>query len=146
MKNPASVLLDGARSGIYSAPAASAGLEQSARENGFAWFELDLSGVAAKTALLVRCQTVFALPSAFGHNWDALADSLEDLSWHPARGYLVLVTNGGEVALNSPQDLAAALEIFAAAARYWMTKGRLFMVLLDAQTRGGRTLKSLSLE
>ena len=142
MKDIASFLLDAAHSGVYAAPASVSVLKQGARAGELVWFDLDLAGVTGKAAFLARCQTVFGLPPSFGHNWDALADSIEDLSSQPARGYLVHISNGREFARQA-QDIDAALEIFAAATTYWMSKGRLFMVLLDAETRGRRTLKTL---
>ena len=132
-----------ARSGIYAAPESSASLRRSAHASGLAWFDLDLAGVDTKAALLVRCQTVFGLPPGFGHNWDALADSLGDFSWQPARGYIVAVTHGATLAQHAAPEFAAALEIFAAAATYWASQGRVFIVLLDGPTRGGRAYASL---
>jgi hypothetical protein len=143
MKDIARFLLDAAHSGVYAAPASVAALRQGARASGLAWFDLDLAGVAGKTALLASCQTVFSLPPSFGHNWDALADYLEDFSWQPARGYVVFARNGGEIARNSPKDFDTALEILAAAATYWLAKGKLFMALIDDETRGKRALKAL---
>ena len=143
MKDIPRFLLDAAHSGVYAAPASTDVLRPGARASGFAWFDLDLAGVASKAGLLARCQAVFSLPPSFGHNWDALADYLEDLSWRPARGYVVVLTNAQEIARDAPRDLAAALEIFAAAATYWLVKDKLFMVLVDAGTRGGHALKTL---
>jgi Barstar (barnase inhibitor) len=143
MKDPARFPLDPAHSGVYAVPAPAAALRQGASASGLAWFDLDLAGVAAKAGLLARCHRVFGLPPSFGHNWDALTDCLEDFSWQPARGYVVYVSNGGEIARRSPQDFDAALEIFAAAATYWMVKGKLFVVLLDDATRGERVFKAL---
>ena len=144
MKDIPRFLLDAAHSGVYAAPASTDVLRPGARASGLEWFDLDLAGVASKSGLLARCQTVFGLPPSFGHNWDALADYLEDLSWRPARGYVVVLTNGQEIARDAPRDLAMALEIFAAAATYWLMKDKLFMVLVDAATRGGHALKTLS--
>lgn len=143
MKDIARFLLDAAHSGVYAAPASTEVLRPGARASGLAWFDLDLAGAVSKAGLLARCQTVFSLPPSFGHNWDALADYLEDLSWRPARGYVVLMTNGQECAREAPKELAAALEILAAAATYWMVKDKLFMVLVDAGTRAGHPLKAL---
>ena len=142
MKDIARFLLDAANSGVYAAPAAAAALKQGARASSLAVFDLDLAGVGGKAAFLARCQEVIGLPPSFGHNWDALADCLEDFSWHPARGYLLFVSNGREFARHA-RDCDAALEIFAAAATYWMMKGTLFMALLDAESRGSRALKTL---
>ncbi len=136
MKDPGQFLLDGANGGVYAAPASVAALRDAAMLHGLAWFALDLGGVHHKAALLARCRTAFSLPQTFGHNWDALADCLEDLAWHPARGYVVHCHDGGEFARRAPADYATALEILGAAAMYWRERERLFMVLLDASTRG----------
>ncbi len=137
MKHLARVLLDGANSGVYAAPAVTGMLERQAVDCGLAWLDLDLEGVTTKTDFLARAQTAFKLPSTFGHNWDALADSLEDLAWLPARGYVISCRNGAEFARCAPNDFATALEILAAAASYWKANRTLFAVLLDAETVGG---------
>ncbi len=143
MKDPARFPFDAAHSGVYAAPVSVVALRQGAHASGLAWFDLDLAGVTGKAGLLARCQTVFGLPPSFGHNWDALTDCLEDLSWHPARGFVVFASNGAELAKHAPRDFEVALEILAAASIYWLAKGQLFLVLLDAETRGSRALKAL---
>lgn len=141
MKELSSFLLDSANSGVYAAPAPAAEFKQAAVASGLAWLELDLANAADKAAFLARCQLAFRLPPSFGYNWDALADCLEDLSWQPARGYIVYCCNGGEFARRSSADFAIALDILAAAALYWLAQDKMFMVLLDADTRGSRRLK-----
>jgi hypothetical protein len=143
MKRPATFPFVAAQSGIYIEPAAVSSLKQSALTAGLVWFELDLAGIADKPGFLAGCQAALGLPSSFGRNWDALADSLADFSWRPARGYVVAIRNGGAFARRSPQDYATALEILAAAARYWATKDRVFLVLIDAGSRGGRVFEPL---
>ena len=143
MKDLAQFLVDSVNSGVYSAPASITPLKQAALACGLAWFEVDLTGVSGKAAFLARCQTAFGLPPSFGHNWDALADSLADLSWQPARGYVAWCRNGKAFARDAAEESEVALDILAAAATYWQAKGKVFMVLLDAKTRAGRKLKLL---
>ena len=141
MKDLARILLDSANCGVYAAPKSTGAVRQGTVACGLAWFELDLAGVVDKAAFLTRCQVVFGFPASFGHNWDALADCLEDLSWRPARGYVAFCRHGREFARRSPGEFAVALEILAAAATYWLKKDKTFIVLLDAATRGGGRLK-----
>lgn len=143
MKAPAIFPLAAAQSGVYAAPTDLARLKLSAQGAGLVWFELDLAGVAAKSELLACCQKIFGLPPTFGHNWDALADSLEDFSWQPARGYVIVLRHGGTFARHSPQEFVTALEIFTDASTYWAAKHKLFLALLDKDTRGARALRSL---
>lgn len=143
MKDPAGFLLDSANSGVYAASTPVAALRREAVARGLAWFDLDLQGVAGKSELLGRCQTVLGFPPSFGHNWDALADCLGDFSWQPARGYVLHCRNGDALARAAPAEFATWLEILAGAATYWQMQDRMFAALLDAKTRGGRKLKSL---
>ncbi len=143
MKDLPRFLLNAANSGIYAAPGPVAALVRGARASGLACFELELADVTGKAAFLARCQVVFGLPPSFGQNWDALADCLEDFSWRPARGYVVLVANGKAFAQHAARDFDAALEILGAAATYWLAKGRPFLVVLDAGSCAGRTVKPL---
>jgi len=130
---------EGARSGLYRSPADVNTLRERLLAQGFAWFEIDCSQVRTKQQLLEIFARTLSVPQTFGYNWDALADSLQDLSWLPARGYVVSWRNGGELARRSPEDFSTALAILAAAAGYWRTKGKLFVVLLDAEA--GRRCK-----
>ncbi len=143
MKNFTRFLSDSDNCGVYAAPSSTAVLERAAAASGLAWFELDLDGVGDKPAFLARCQAVLGLPATFGNNWDALADCLQDLSWRPARGYVVCCRNGEEFARRSPQDFSTALALLADAAVYWRAQGKLFVALVDAQTRGHRKFKRL---
>ncbi|HEV7624912.1 MAG TPA: barstar family protein, partial [Streptomyces sp.] len=52
---------------------------------------IDLSDVTDKAEFMNRCVIGLELPDWFGRNWDALADSLTDLSWWgETNGYLVM--------------------------------------------------------
>lgn len=75
-------------------------LEDDARQRGHTVVVVPLAGCRDKAELLRRASTAFRFPDWFGHNWDALADSLADLSWLDAPGYLVI--------LEAPDDLIAA--------------------------------------
>src|SRR5699024_7231387 len=44
---------------------------------------IELSGTTDKSEILTRIASALIFPDWFGHNWDALADCLGDLSWLP---------------------------------------------------------------
>jgi RNAse (barnase) inhibitor barstar len=91
-----------------------------AERAGWRVFWLDGAGVRDKRTLLERCEEEFALPSYFGHNWDALQDSLKDLSWVPAtRGYLVVHDHWRELAEADAEAHGTLMEVFEAAVAYW---------------------------
>lgn len=84
---------------------------------------IDLAGCEDKTGLLARIAAALDFPDWFGHNWDALADCLDDLEWLPADAYVILFENVTEAAPTLSVDLATALSIFADAADDWALLG-----------------------
>ncbi|MEU1012634.1 barstar family protein [Streptomyces sp. NPDC005890] len=82
---------------------------------------LDLDGVTDKAGLMDRAVRALSLPDWFGRNWDALADSLSDLSVWPeeaeGRGLLVVVRGWEGYAEQRPQEWETAQEVFAHAVR-----------------------------
>ncbi len=135
-------LLTGVRApGVYRlrARAASPAIADLAGRSGWRCFHLDGESIAAKAGLLAACARAMSFPRTFGGNWDALADSLRDLSWAPAgRGYLVLYDHVDRLANAQPRDLAVALDIFQSAAGFWRATPTPMAVLLR---RGGGALR-----
>jgi hypothetical protein len=68
-------------------------------------------------------------PDWFGHNFDALADALGDLSWCRAPGYILLLRNGGNTFGLIDEHLVAS-EILAGASASWKSQGKPFWVFL----------------
>ncbi len=121
-------LSDATRSGVYRAPR-SDDIEDAARGTRLDLARVDLAGVQDKEALLARLATALALPDWFGGNWDALEDCLTDLSWRAGSGHVILIKEHGELPAD---DLGVLLEVLAAAAEHWATRGLpFFAVFLD---------------
>jgi RNAse (barnase) inhibitor barstar len=110
-----------------------------AREKGWRTVELDTSGGIDKAHFLEACRAAFDLPDWFGHNWDALADSLTELNEPP--GTLVLWHGAGT--LEAPVREMAA-EIFAGRADQSRSRGlAAFLVLVGDDPDTGRTMNDL---
>ncbi|MFG2513802.1 barstar family protein [Streptomyces sp. NPDC048584] len=81
---------------------------------------VDLDGVTAKAGLMDRCARALDLPGWFGHNWDALVDSLSDHTVWPdgavERGLLVVVRGWRAYAAARPEEWRTAQDVFAEAA------------------------------
>ncbi len=137
-------LLAGVRApGVYRlrSPAGEPAIADWARRSGWRFFHLDGQRIATKSDLLAACAAAMDFPSTFGQNWDALADSLRDLSWAPAaRGYLVLYDDADRLAGARPQDLAVALEIFQDAVDFWRATPTPMTILLRGT---GRALRQI---
>jgi RNAse (barnase) inhibitor barstar len=132
----AGLILIPERSGVYLAPSDTSALRAAATRGTLAWMELDTGEARNKTQFLAACARDLQFPDWFGGNWDALADCLQDLSWRPAPGHVVLWRGASRLASAAPDDFATALEIFRDAASYWKMRGRVFIALLDQQSRG----------
>ncbi|KOG32294.1 barstar family protein [Streptomyces resistomycificus] len=80
---------------------------------------LDLDGVTNKASLMDRCARALELPDWFGHNWDALADSLGDHTVWPEgaveRGLLIVVRHWQPYAKVRPDEWEIAEEVFSQA-------------------------------
>ena len=131
------LLRDISRAGVYHLPLA--GPEEivaAAQDCGYAVFRVDLATVAAKAGLLAALARDMELPEWFGHNWDALADCLADLSWRPAEGYLVLLEHSDPLRAHGEADFVAALQLFAQATEEWRQQGVAFWCLVGMQADG----------
>jgi hypothetical protein len=97
----------------------------------------DLSGCDGKNELLRRLSASLELLPGFGDNWDALADSLRDLRWMPAWGYVLLFDHADDLRRSSAADFDILLGILDDAATFasdndmpWFA----FLALPDAAT------------
>lgn len=84
---------------------------------------LDLSGCTDKASLLEAASRAFRFPDWFGRNWDALSDSLADLSWLDAPGYLVVIEHAGTLRSMEGQLWGTLCEVFADVASERSTHG-----------------------
>ena len=82
-----------------------------------------------REALLDALAGALVFPEWFGHNWDALADCLGDLSWLEAPGYLLVVEDARQFHGQSPATWNIAAEILAQACADWQSRNKAFWVL-----------------
>ena len=72
-------------------------LAAAAHDAGLLPCVVDLMGCANKATLLLRIAVALNFPTTSSRNWDALSDSLRDLEWMPAQGYVLLFEGAGEL-------------------------------------------------
>lgn len=100
-----------------------AALTSAADAAGHRVVELELAGCTDKTSLLAQAARAFSFPGWFGHNWDALADSLGDLSWLDAPGYLLVLRHADRLETLAPEIWQTLCEILADVAADRRTEG-----------------------
>ena len=93
---------------------------------------VDLEDCSEEADLFRRIAGALEFPDWFGANWDALFDCLTDLSWLPARGYVLVLENGGELADAAPQSLQRLRDLLIETAAAWRERGIAFRAVLGA--------------
>lgn len=126
-----SILADPDLAGVYVVEASgSADFLAAAMALDFAAVAVDLAGCSDKDEALSRLQAALRFPDWFGGNWDALADSLGDMSWWPAAGYLLLLEHAAQWREAEPENFETALAIIEAASQAWAERRKPFWALL----------------
>lgn len=124
------MLADPAMSGAYFVAAREReSYLDAAAQVGFEATTIDFNGCTGKADALGRFARALRFPEWFGHNLDALADCLSDLSWMPAGGYVLLLedVDGWRAADRESFDLA--LEVLEQASAGWKAEGVAFWAL-----------------
>lgn len=116
---------DAGRSGVYLVGEAELdALDAAAHAVGHLVRRVNLAGCRGKTDLLQRIATTFEFPKAFGANWDALADCLQDLGWLPdAGGHVWLFDHACDLRDASPGDFDTLSDVLAVACAFWKRHG-----------------------
>lgn len=127
----AALLADPANSGAYFVDARDrATFAEAASQLGFALRHVDLHECTDKDAALARIATALAFPDWFGENFDALEDCLNDLSWLPAQGYLLVFEHARGWRDAQAGAFATFVDILDAAAAEWARQRVPFWALL----------------
>ena len=125
------LLADPLQSGAYFVDARdTAAMAEAGASLDFAVARAELDGCIDKAAVLAVLGSALRFPDWFGGNWDALADSLGDLSWWPAPGYLLLVEGAGELRSADADVFDTLLAILNEAAADWRERNVAFWALV----------------
>lgn len=97
---------------------------------GWRFFYLDGRHARDKATFLAATAEAMSFPAYFGHNWDAFEECVNDLSWAPANGYVLLYDQLWRLACGHATDWQAARTILVEASRRWETEGVPFYTLV----------------
>ena len=97
---------------------------------------VDLAAARNKEDMLDAVARGLRFPQWFGHNWDALTDSLLDMGWLPAVGYVVILDHCDGIHGRAEADFVALMQVFQEAADTWREDGVPFWCLVDMQADG----------
>ena len=102
-------------------------------------FQVDLTGLKSKTAVLNQLGQSLRFPDYYGENFDALHDCLTDPdSWQGKTGaHTVLRIDGLQTLQGAdPEACDTLLEILQSATEAWRREGKSFWILLDVEHSG----------
>lgn len=105
-------------------------LDAAARDAGLLARRIDLLDCTNKAMLLLRFAVALDFPAGSGRNWDALSDSLRDLSWLPAPGYALLLDSASGLHRADGDDFDTLLSILDEARASWADNGVPFWVFV----------------
>ncbi|WP_266181586.1 barstar family protein [Dyella humicola] len=103
-------------------------LADAAGMQGLRVCRVNLAEYRDREALFDQLTATLRLPADFGRNWDALADSLRDLSWLKAPGYILLFDRAESMRDSNEEDFDALLDILEEAVDFWQEAGSPFFV------------------
>lgn len=124
------LLRDHARAALYGCNAETAlELVQACPAAAFKAWRIDM-GRATNVGKLHRLLAdSLNFPDYYGHNWDALADCLGDMSWSDAEGHVVVFRHAEIFAAASPEDFETLLEVLHETVAFWQAQDQAFWVL-----------------
>ena len=100
-----------------------------ARDAGLQAHRIDMAG-CDKPTLLLRMATTLDFPAGMGRNWDALSDSLRDLSWLQGGGHVLLFERAEDFRAVHEADFDTLLEVLEETAQDWGARDLPFWAFL----------------
>lgn len=80
---------------------------------------IDVSHAKDRATLFAELDRALNLPEHFGHNWDALADVLEDRDWLGKTGRVIAFSGAGAYRKEHPTDWTTLEDILSEASEFW---------------------------
>ena len=93
--------------------------------------EFSAKKIRTKADLLDAIAEAFKFPEHFGKNWDALNDSLRDLQWLSAKGYVLMIRDAESLWRHSPKLAGTLVEIWLSCAESWLAEKTPFHLLFE---------------
>lgn len=115
-------------------------LQRQAEEHGWQFFHVDGAKAQDKRSFIRTVGKALDFPAYSAQNWDAFEESLRDLTWKQAPGYLVLFDEPDQFAAREPEQWAVARDILQDAVHSWRKEGKPLVVLFR---RAGRALPDI---
>jgi RNAse (barnase) inhibitor barstar len=128
MKVPDLAVVDA--SGMHDWKGATEPLKTAAAHAHLPFAVVDLAKARDKATLFGEIDRALALPEHFGHNFDALADVLEDRDWLGKKGRVVVLAHANGWRSEHPNDWGTLEGVMGEAAEFWKERNVPFWVFV----------------
>ena len=137
-------LLETKRGGVWFLPShvEPKAVQKAAKSHGFAFVHFEGRNITGKDQLMNHVATALRLPKTFGHNWDALEESLVDLEWVNDDGFVIYYDHIDALLGGHPDQFETLVELFGDAVNSWKEDGTAMIVLLSG-TKGPKGVPKL---
>ena len=91
---------------------------------------VDLAKAKDRATLFAELDRALGLPDHFGHNFDALADVLEDRDWLGKGGIVIVLQHSAHYRSDHPHEWATLEELLGEACEFWKERHVAFWVFV----------------
>ena len=118
---------DPAQSGLYRVQASHIGrLLMGVQHHQLQIIELDGREISSKADLLHACGQALQFPSYVGHNWDALEEAFNDLSWLETTGLIIIFYEADQLCRHDHGAWQIFCEIAQSCVEQWRSQGQVW--------------------
>ncbi len=129
MKSPDLTDLENAGVHAWSGPLDP--LKSAAHNARLRFAAIDLGKAKDRATLFAELDTVLKLPEHFGHNFDALADVLEDRDWLGRHGIVIALSHATGYRKEHPTDWTTLEDILREASEFWKERHAAFWTFVS---------------
>lgn len=105
--------------GVHAWSGAAEPLKAAAEHAHLKFVNCSLGQAKDRAAVFGELDRKLKLPEHFGHNWDALADVLEDRDWLGKSGRVILLSGVAAYRKDHPTDWSTLEDILGEACEFW---------------------------
>jgi hypothetical protein len=123
-------LADPAKAGVFHLGADARSAASSAASAGLLVAYVDIGHAHDKAHFAEHVAEALRFPGAAELDWNRFSRGLQDLSWMPAKGWVVILEKSKHFCAGHRHEFEEAMLAMSAAAEYWRRQGRPFWTLI----------------
>jgi hypothetical protein len=124
-------LKEPANAGVFHLSADARELASAAASSGLMVIYVDIHHAHDREDFLADAAKAMRFPERFSADWGAFADGLKDLSWLPAKGWVVILEKSKHFCGGHGHEFKDAMASMSAAAEHWRAQGKPFWTFIS---------------